>query len=130
MREARSSRSRTRASAAALAATSLVLAACTGGGDDGGDDGATNGVGAGGALVVGVTSDPDTLFPWKATQFQAIDVLTNLYGTLTELDADLEVVPGLAEEWDVSEDGLTMTFTLREGVTSHDGSELDSDRKS
>lgn len=127
MREARSSRSRTRASAAALAATSLVLAACTGGGDDGGDDGATNGDGAGGALVVGVTSDPDTLFPWKATQFQAIDVLTNLYGTLTELDADLEVVPGLAEEWDVSEDGLTMTFTLREGVTFHDGSELDSE---
>lgn len=111
----------------ALAATSLVLAACSGSGDDGADDGATDGDGGGGTLVVGVTSDPDTLFPWKATQFQAIDVVTNLYGTLTELDADLEVVPGLAEDWEVSEDGLTMTFTLREGVTFHDGSELDSE---
>lgn len=122
MKEVQTSRSRTRAMAA-LAATGLVLAACSGGSDDGGSEGD----GGGDTLVVGVTSDPDTLFPWKATQFQAIDVLTNVYGTLTELDAELEVVPGLAEEWEVSEDGLTMTFTLREGVTFHDGSELDSE---
>lgn len=82
---------------------------------------------AGGALVVGVTSDPDTLFPWKATQFQAVNVLQNLYGTLTEFDADLEVVPGLAESWDVSEDGLTVTLHLREGVTYADGSTFGSE---
>lgn len=82
---------------------------------------------AGGSLVVGVTSDPDTLFPWKATQFQAVNVLQNLYGTLTEFDADLNVVPGLAESWDVSEDGLTVTFHLREGVTFADGSAFGSE---
>lgn len=82
---------------------------------------------AGGALVVGVTSDPDTLFPWKATQFQAVNVLQNLYGTLTEFDADLNVVPGLAESWEASEDGLTVTFTLREGVTFADGSTFGSE---
>ena len=82
---------------------------------------------AGGTLVVGVTSDPDTLFPWKATQFQAVNVLQNLYGTLTEFDADLNVVPGLAESWEASEDGLTVTFKLREGVTFADGSAFDSE---
>ncbi|SIO27696.1 ABC transporter substrate-binding protein [Agromyces cerinus] len=82
---------------------------------------------AGGSLVVGVTSDPDTLFPWKATQFQAVNVLQNLYGTLTEFDADLNVVPGLAESWEASEDGLTVTFTLREGVTFADGSTFGSE---
>ena len=77
---------------------------------------------AGGSLVVGVTSDPDTLFPWKATQFQAVNVLQNIYGTLTEFDQDLNVVPGLAESWDASDDGLTVTLTLRDGVTFDDGS--------
>lgn len=81
---------------------------------------------AGGELVVGVTSDPDTLFPWKATQFQAVNVLQNVYGTLTEFDQDLNVVPGLAESWDVSDDGLTVTLHLRAGVTFADGSEFDS----
>jgi peptide/nickel transport system substrate-binding protein len=102
-----------------------VLAACsTGGGDEADGDGAA--AEGGDTLVVGVTSDPDTLFPWKATQFQAVDVLQNLYGTLTTFDDDLEVVPGLAESWETSEDGLTLTLHLREGVTFHDGSEFDS----
>lgn len=81
----------------------------------------------GGTLVLGVTSDPDTLFPWKATQFQAVNVLQNLYGTLTEYDADLNVVPGLAESWEVSEDGLTVTMNLRQGVTYADGSTFGSE---
>ncbi len=82
---------------------------------------------AGGSLVVGVTSDPDTLFPWKATQFQAVSVLQNIYGTLTEFDQDLNVVPGLAESWEASEDGLTVTFKLRSGVTFADGSTFGSE---
>jgi len=77
-------------------------------------------------LVVGVTSDPDTLFPWKATQFQAVNVLQTIYGTLTEFDKDLNVVPGLAESWDTSSDGLTVTLHLRKGVTFDDGSAFDS----
>jgi len=82
---------------------------------------------SGGSLVVGVTSDPDTLFPWKATQFQAVAVLQNVYGTLTEFDKDLNVVPGLAESWEASEDGLTVTLKLREGATFADGSTFGSE---
>ncbi|WP_250564482.1 ABC transporter substrate-binding protein [Sphaerisporangium fuscum] len=80
----------------------------------------------GGTLVVGVTSDPDTLFPWKATQFQAVNVLQNIYGTLTEFDKDLTVVPGLATSWKTAKDGRTLTFTLRDGVKFADGSAFDS----
>lgn len=104
-----------------LAATfALALSGCSASPDT--DEGAE-----GGALVLGVTSDPDTLFPWKATQFQAVQVLQNLYGTLTEFDEELAVVPGLAESWDVSEDGLTVTLNLRDGVTFADGSTFGSE---
>ncbi|OZM75917.1 ABC transporter substrate-binding protein [Pseudonocardia sp. MH-G8] len=103
-------------------AGAVLLSACSGGG------GAPAGGGAAGpgGLVVGATSDPDTLFPWKATQFQAVNVLEQLYGTLTELDENLEVVPGLAESWQVSEDGTAVTLALRQGVTFADGSAFDS----
>lgn len=111
---------RTILSAGATAALLLPLAACNVGPDAGGSgsEGTTN-------LVVGVTTDVDNLFPWTATQFQSIDVLTQIYGTLTEFDNDLEVVPSLAEAWEVSEDGLTYTFTLRDDVTFSDGSAFD-----
>lgn len=80
----------------------------------------------GGTLVIGVTTDPDTLLPWTATQFQAVNVLQTIYGTLTEFDKDLNVVPGLAESWDVSSDGLTVTLHLRKSVTFDDGTAFDS----
>ncbi|WP_136706168.1 ABC transporter substrate-binding protein [Agromyces sp. H66] len=118
----------TRGTRGALAAVGLVAAvALTITGCSSADPAPTEEGAAGGTLVVGVTSDPDTLFPWKATQFQAVNVLQNLYGTLTEFDADLNVVPGLAESWDVSDDGLTVTFKLREGVTFADGSTFGSE---
>lgn len=112
------------AAGAAAVALSVIASGCTAGGTT---SPSTSGASSSdGALVVGVTSDPDTLFPWKATQFQSVNVLQNIYGTLTEFDQDLNVVPGLAESWEVSEDGLTVTFTLRDGVTFDDGSAFDS----
>ncbi|MBF8185195.1 ABC transporter substrate-binding protein [Nonomuraea sp. K274] len=113
-------------SAAGLAAVlSVALTSCSASTGPATGTGATGG--SGGGLVVGVTSDPDTLFPWKATQFQAVNVLQNLYGTLTEFDKDLNVVPGLAESWDTSEDGEKLTLKLRQGVTFADGSAFDSE---
>lgn len=115
------------ASLGALTATGLAFALVITGCSAPASDPKPSEGAAGGDLVIGVTSDPDTLFPWKATQFQAVNVLQNLYGTLTEFDEDLNVVPGLAESWDVSEDGLTLTFHLREGVTFADGSTFGSE---
>jgi peptide/nickel transport system substrate-binding protein len=80
----------------------------------------------GGTLVVGITSDVNQMFPWKATQFQAISVLGNIYDSLTGLDENLDVVPAIAESWDVSDDGLTVTFHIRDGVTFHSGASLTS----
>ena len=79
-----------------------------------------------GGIVVGVTSDADTLFPWKATQFQSFTILGLIYDNLVELDQNLDIVPALAESWEVSDDGMTVTFTLREGVTFHDGTPMTS----
>jgi peptide/nickel transport system substrate-binding protein len=114
---------RRRALAVSVAAGLVcVLAACStsgGGGDQESGDSKP--------LVVGVTADADTLKPWSATQFQASDILRNLYGTLTELDENLEVVPGLAKDWSFSDDGLTLNMKLREGVTFTDGSEFDAE---
>lgn len=115
-------RQRPLAAGIGLAATvALTLAGCSTAGENAGNDSGER------QLVIGVTTDVDTLTPWTVTQFQASNVLQNLYGTLTELDDDLSVVPGLAESWEVSEDGMTVTFALREGVTFSDGSEFDAD---
>lgn len=108
--------------AALLSVSALALSAC---GSDGGD--AADNTDVPQDLVVGVTTDVDTLAPWTATQFQATKVLGNIYGTLTELDEELNVVPGLAESWETSEDGLTVTLQLREDVTFTDGSEFDAE---
>lgn len=105
-----------------VAVTALALTACTPSGASDSSSGEDSS-----ALVLAVTTDVDTLSPWTVTQFQATNVLQNVYGTLTEFDNDLEVVPGLAESWETSEDGLTVTFTLREGVEFSDGSTFDAD---
>lgn len=51
-------------------------------------------------------------------------VMANVYETLTFYTVDSTVIPKLATGWEIAEDGLSWTFTLREGVTFHDGSPL------
>lgn len=81
---------------------------------------------SGGTVVVARTGDIDNLDPHLATAFQTIDALDLVYGTLFELDPDLNILPGLATDWEYSEDGTELTLTLREGVTFHDGDEFTS----
>ncbi len=47
-----------------------------------------------------------------------------IYDTLISYDDDLEMIPWLAEAWTVSADGMSVTFTIREGATWHDGTAL------
>ncbi len=56
----------------------------------------------------------------------AIDnvVYSNIYEGLTRFASDGGVIAGLAKSWDISEDGLTYTFHLHDGVKFHDGSEM------
>lgn len=78
-------------------------------------------------LVVGQTLEPPHLDP-TASAAAAIDELlyANLFEGLTRVDPDGRVVPGLAERWTISADGLSYTFYLRSGVTFHDGTAFDS----
>ena len=78
-------------------------------------------------LVVGMRLEPPHLDP-TAGAAAAIDEVTyaNLFEPLTRIDAEGKVVPGLAERWSVSKDGLTYTFHLRKGAKFHDGTTADS----
>jgi peptide/nickel transport system substrate-binding protein len=77
---------------------------------------------------VGLVLEPPNLDP-TAGAAAAIDevVYANIFEGLTRFAPDGSVVPALAESWDISEDGLTYTFRLREGVTFHDGSAMDAE---
>lgn len=86
----------------------------------------TEAAASGGTVVVARTGDIDNLDPHLATAFQTIDALDLIYGTLFELDADLNILPGLATDWEYSEDGTELTLTLREDVTFHNGDEFTS----
>ena len=81
----------------------------------------TTAAAAGGRVVVGRTGDIDNLDPHLATAFQTIDALELVYDTLFELDANLDIQPGLAADYSYSDDGTELTLNLREGVTFHDG---------
>lgn len=85
------------------------------------------GNGTSGALVAAIAGEPDQLDPHKTTAYFSFEVLENVFDTLVEPDADLQMKPALAESWEVSPDQLTWTFRLRPGVTFHDGTPLTAD---
>ena len=51
-------------------------------------------------------------------------IANHVYDYLVDVDAENEIQPRIATDWDISDNGLTYTFTLAEGVTFHDGSEM------
>jgi peptide/nickel transport system substrate-binding protein len=135
---------------ALLAATAVLLVACGGGeavdvddpdadadvgtdaddpagdpDDDADDEPAAEATG--GTLIAAIGGDPDQLDPHTTSSSFAFTVLENVYDTLVQPGDDLTMEPALAEDWQTSDDLLTWTFTLREGVTFHDGSELTSE---
>jgi len=81
----------------------------------------------GGHLVVCLSVEPPGLDP-TANSAAGIDrvVWSNLFETLVKVNAKGEFVPGLAEKWQISEDGLVYTFHLRKGVRFHNGEPFNS----
>ncbi|RKJ33698.1 ABC transporter substrate-binding protein, partial [Butyricicoccus sp. 1XD8-22] len=78
-------------------------------------------------LQVAYNAQPPTLDPLMTTAVAARDVARNIFESLVTLDADSKVVPMLAESFEQSEDGKTITFKLRQGVKFHNGDELTAD---
>lgn len=77
---------------------------------------------------IGLQLEPPTL-DLTASPAAAIPqvLLYNVYETLVRLQPDGSITPLLAESWDISDDGLTYTFNLRDGVTFHNGDDLVAD---
>ncbi|MCK0112078.1 ABC transporter substrate-binding protein [Ornithinimicrobium sp. F0845] len=122
--------SRTRAFAAALSLT-FLLTACNAGSTsddpdptDGGDSTADGTAAPAGedTVRIGLVAEPASL-DFTTTDGAAIPqaLLYNVYETLVKIDQNGEMVPALASEYTVSDDGLTYTFTLQEGVTFSNG---------
>ena len=77
-------------------------------------------------LVVGMSLEPPVLDPNKNAA-AAIREITyqNIFESLARIDRTGAIVPGLAESWTISPDGLVYSFKLRQGVKFHDGEALD-----
>lgn len=62
-----------------------------------------------------------SLDPAKVTDYTGYMAIVNMYDGLTTVNAKGEIVPHLAKSWDISEDGLTYTFHLRDDAKFQDG---------
>jgi peptide/nickel transport system substrate-binding protein len=82
----------------------------------------------GGRIIYGLTLAPSGIDPHVNASSELGIPLTSVYDTLVYQNPETgEFVPGLAEKWEVSEDGLVYTFYLRRGVTFHDGAAFDAE---
>ena len=81
-----------------------------------------------GTLVVGLVAEPVNLDPAQVTDLNSNRVGRRVVETLVTFpDESTQIVPGLAESWTVSKDGLHYVFKLRKGVAFHDGTALDAE---
>jgi len=79
-----------------------------------------------GTLVVGLVAEPVNLDPPQVTDLNSLRVSRRIVETLVAFaEESTRIVPGLAESWAISKDGLWYTFKLRKGIKFHDGTPLD-----
>jgi peptide/nickel transport system substrate-binding protein len=81
----------------------------------------------GDALVTGTIGEPSILIPMLAGDSASHDVSGLIFNGLVKYDTDLSVIGDLAESWDISSDGLVITFHLRKGIKWADGVEFTAD---
>ena len=75
-------------------------------------------------FTMAITEEIDTLNPLSAWMQVSYEALLLIYDPLVRYDVNLDPVPCLAESWEISEDQLSWTFHLKEGVNWHDGEPL------
>lgn len=77
-------------------------------------------------VIADKIDDIVSIDPAESFEFSGNDMLNNVYDTLVELDPQNlgPLVPGLAESWELADDGVTYTFKIREGVTFHSGNPM------
>ncbi len=78
-------------------------------------------------ITIVIASEPNTLDPQQSGTTFDIEVFSNIFDGLVRLDRNHDVVPSLAESWEISDDNLTYTFVLREGVKFHNGEDFSAD---
>jgi peptide/nickel transport system substrate-binding protein len=72
-------------------------------------------------LRIALQSDADILDPDQSRTFVGRIIYTSLCDKLVDISPDLEIIPQLATDWTVAEDGMSIDMTVREGVVFHDG---------
>ncbi|MFQ5925055.1 MAG: peptide ABC transporter substrate-binding protein [Dehalococcoidia bacterium] len=81
------------------------------------------GMPTGGQLIL-FGFEPATLDPALSSDATSASYIIEIFSGLVTLNGDLEVVPDIAQRWDISSDGKTYTFHLRDGVRFHNGKEV------
>jgi peptide/nickel transport system substrate-binding protein len=95
--------------------------------DDGGG-GAEEEVAADATMVFGTSADPVVLDGALVSDGESLRAIDQMFEGLVTLEpGTTEVVPGLATDWEVSDDGLEYTFNLEEGVKFHDGTDFNAE---
>lgn len=109
----------------ALVMVGAVLPGCGDGSKDPGGQGNNGKTGEpvkGGEITVGIAQDlDDSLDPHQTVAAGTREVLFNIFEGLVKPNSDGEMIPAVAEKYELSEDGTTYTFTLRDGVKFHNG---------
>ena len=111
-------------------AFAILLAACAGGQQpSGGGSAAPSGAKAayGGTLTFALENDVSNLDPMLSGLFVDRNIHYAMYDSLVRVDPQGNILPWLAEKWETSTDGKTVTFHLRQGVKYHDGTAFDGD---
>ena len=109
---------------AAAAAALLLLAGCSSPAPSGGSAEPVEG---GTLTYASGDAEPTCLDPHVGGNYPQALVSTQYLESLVSLDEDGKILPWLASDWEQSDDGLTWTFTIRDGVTFTDGTPLDAE---
>jgi peptide/nickel transport system substrate-binding protein len=112
-----------------VAAFAILLTACAGGEQPstGGSAAPSSAAKYGGTVTFALENDVSNLDPMLSGLFVDRNIHYAMYDSLVRVDPKGNIIPWLAEKWETSSDGKSVTFHLRSGVKYHDGTPFDAD---